>query len=36
MPTALTPSAMLLWFMVGFVTGLGWSLAYALVSRIVR
>ncbi len=36
MPTDITPFSVGVWFAVGFFTGLGWTLAVMILSRIVR
>jgi len=36
MPTDLTPMDVLIWFVVGFATGLGWAVATWLVARVFR
>jgi hypothetical protein len=35
MPETVTAYALLVWFSVGFFTGLGWALAHWLVSKII-
>jgi hypothetical protein len=36
MPTDVTLNAVVVWFCVGFFTGLGWSIAAWLVARLAK
>jgi len=36
MPSTMSVQLVLVWFAVGFCTGLGWSVAVWLVSKILR